>query len=77
MNKEAMYRFLLSLWYTNDWVNFMEVGSSYFLIKFGSVNDRECIFNMVPWLFDQHIFSMVSYVKDKEWKEYEFSLVPF
>lgn len=71
-----MYRVLRSLWYTKEWVNFMEVGSGCFLIKFGSVEDRYQIFSMAPWLFDQHILSMVPYVKDKAWSKYNFQMVP-
>lgn len=77
VKNEAMYRVLRSLWYTNDWVNFVEVGSGCFLIMFGFVEDRDRIFNMAPLLFDQHILSMVPYVIDKWWEEYEFSLVSF
>lgn len=47
VNKE-MYRVLRSLWYTNDWVNFVEVGARCFLIKFDLMDDRERIFNLSP-----------------------------
>lgn len=32
---------------------------------------------MAPWLFDQHILSMLSYVKDQELAAYDFKMVPF
>lgn len=52
VNKEAIYRVLRSLWYTFEWVNFVEVSEGCFLIKFGSMDDRERILNLTPWLFD-------------------------
>lgn len=55
----------------------MELGGGLFLVKFGELKDRERILNSAPWSFDQHIFSMVSYVKDKELGFYVFSVVPF
>lgn len=77
VNREAMYRVLRSLWYTKEWVNFVEVGSGCFPIKFGTLEDRDRIFCMALWLFDQHILSMVLYVKDKAWSKYNFQMVPF
>lgn len=77
VNKETMYRVLRSLWSTFVWVNFVEVSEGYFLIKFGSRDDRERIFNLIPWLFDQYVLSMVPFVKDKAWESYVFSLIPF
>lgn len=77
VNREVMYQVLHSLWYSNEWVNFVEVGFGCFLIKFGTKEDRDRIFSMAPWLFDQHILSMVAYVKDKNLLEYEFNMVLF
>lgn len=48
-----------------------------FFIKFGSVDDHERIFNLTAWLFDQHVLSIVPFVRNKAWDSYVFSLVPF
>lgn len=41
------------------------------------MEDRERILNLAPWLFDQKLFSMVPYVKNRDFSEYNFSKVPF
>lgn len=66
VNKEVMYKVLCSLWFTNELVNFMEVGVRCFLVKFGSVEDRDRILNLASWLLDQHILALVPCVRDKE-----------
>lgn len=48
INKEVMYKVLCSLCFTNDWVNFMEVDVGCFLVKFGLMEDRDRIPNLVP-----------------------------
>lgn len=39
-----------------------------FLVKFNLVEDREHILNLAPLLFNQNLFSMVSYVKNRDRK---------
>ncbi|MBA0679705.1 hypothetical protein Goari_011460 [Gossypium aridum] len=53
INKEAMYKFLKSLWYTKESVNFVSMMDRLFLVKFGSNEDRERIFNLSHCSFDQ------------------------
>lgn len=77
IHKKLMYRVLRSLWYTKDWVKFVEVDVGTFLIKFGTVEDRERIMNLTRWMFDQHILSLVQYEKGKEVSSYNFQMVPF
>lgn len=48
-----------------------------FLVKFGLVKDREMIFNVSPWLFDQCLFVMVPFIKGPDASSYIFHLVPF
>lgn len=72
-----MYRVLQSLWFTKEMVSFVELDGGAFLVKFGRLEDRERIMNLASWLFDQCLFSMVSFEKDKEIEAYEFKLVPF
>lgn len=66
IHNESMYRVLRSFWYTKEWVNFVEVEESTFLVKFGSLEDRDRILSLAPWSFDQHILSLLQYVKDQE-----------
>lgn len=77
IHKESMYGVLRSLWYTKEWVNFMEVEDNLFLIKFRSPEDSDKILSMAPWSFDQHILSLLPFVKDQDWQIYSFELVPF
>lgn len=77
IHKESMYRVLRSLWYTKDWVNFVEIGEGTFLVKFGTMEDRERILNLSPWMFYQYILSLVPYEKEKDLSLYNFSIVPF
>lgn len=69
VNKNAIYRVFCSLWYTKEWVNFVEMVEGTFLVKFGLVEDRDRILNLSPWLFDQNIFSLVPFVKEKDLDE--------
>lgn len=55
----------------------MEVKASCFIIKFGTKEDRDRILSMAPWLFDQHILSMLPYIKYQEWATYDFKMVSF
>ncbi|KAK5772489.1 hypothetical protein PVK06_048778 [Gossypium arboreum] len=77
INKELMYRVLRSVWYTKEEVNFLELKEKVILVKFGEVDDRPRILNLSPWLFDQNLFSLTLYVKDKEIEVYTFNLSPF
>lgn len=77
INKEAMYRVFRSLWFTKKGVGFVELEGGTFLVKFGCLEDRDRIMSMAPWMFDQCLFSMVPFEKDKEIETYEFKLVPF
>lgn len=66
-----------SLWYTKEGVNFVELTDGIYLVKFYLVEDRERILNMAPWLFYQNLFSMVPFVENKDFCEYNFGLGPF
>ncbi|KAK5803050.1 hypothetical protein PVK06_030690 [Gossypium arboreum] len=77
LNKEAMFRVLRSLRFTKEEVNFVELREKVILVKFGAVEDRTRILNLAPWLFDQSLFSLASYVKDQEIEKYTFNLSPF
>ncbi|PPR99258.1 hypothetical protein GOBAR_AA21415 [Gossypium barbadense] len=50
---------------------------SMILIKFGAIEDRTQILNLSPWLLDQYLFAMLSYVKDQELDAYAFNILPF
>ncbi|MBA0687143.1 hypothetical protein Goari_014700 [Gossypium aridum] len=76
-NREAMYRVLRSLWFTKYDVNFVALNEEVILVKFGCVEDRNRILNMMPWLFDNCLFAMLPFVKDKELETYEFNISPF
>ncbi|MBA0748129.1 hypothetical protein Gogos_004979 [Gossypium gossypioides] len=76
-NREAMYRVLRSLWLTKYEVNFVALNEEVIMVKFGCVEDRNRILNMMPWLFDNCLFAMLPFVKDKELETYEFNLSSF
>ncbi|KAK5843370.1 hypothetical protein PVK06_005825 [Gossypium arboreum] len=76
-NREAMYRVLSSLCFTKYEVNFVALNEEVILIKFGCVEDRNRIFNLMPWLLDNCLFTMLPFVKDKELETYEFNISPF
>ncbi|XP_016727842.1 uncharacterized protein [Gossypium hirsutum] len=77
VNKEAMYRVFKSLWYTKEEVNFVALKDGGILVKFCNEDDRKKILNLSPWLFDQCLFNMVPYSKDKTMEEYDFNHTPF
>ncbi|PPR91156.1 hypothetical protein GOBAR_AA29530 [Gossypium barbadense] len=77
INKEVMYRVLRSMWFTKEVVNFVELKEKVILVKLRDVDVRKRLLNLNPWLFDQNLFSLTSYVKDKEIEEYIFNLSPF
>ncbi|MBA0759606.1 hypothetical protein Gotri_022465 [Gossypium trilobum] len=58
-------------------VNFVAMKEGIILVKFGNVEDRKRILNLSPWFFDQCLFAMLPYVKDKEIESYTFNLSPF
>lgn len=76
-NKEAMYRVFRSMWFTKEPVCFVALDEKMFLVKFRRIEDRERILNMSPWLFDQCLISLVPFEKNKDHKDYNFSLVPY
>ncbi|MBA0633738.1 hypothetical protein Godav_024702 [Gossypium davidsonii] len=76
-NKEAMYRVLRSLWLTKYEVNVVALTEEVIMVKFGYVEDRNRILNMMPWLFDNCLFAMLPFVKDKELETYEFNFSSF
>lgn len=77
INREAMYRVLKSLWFTKETINFVAMMEGLFLVKFGSKEDKERIFNLAFWSFDQCLFSMVPFVKGQDMSCYNFHHVPF
>ncbi|KAK5802547.1 hypothetical protein PVK06_030149 [Gossypium arboreum] len=76
-NREAMYRVFRSLWYTKEEVDFVALKEGAVIVKFGCLEDRSRILNLMPWLFDKCLFSMVPFVKGKNIADYEFWLSPF
>ncbi|PPR91253.1 hypothetical protein GOBAR_AA29434 [Gossypium barbadense] len=76
-NREAMYRVFKSLWYTKEEVDFVALKEGAVIVKFGCLEDRCRILNLMPWLFDKCLFSMVPFVKGKNIASYEFGLSPF
>ncbi|PPS09761.1 hypothetical protein GOBAR_AA10888 [Gossypium barbadense] len=76
-NREAMYRVFKSLWYTKEEVDFVALKEGAIIVKFRCLEDRSRILNLMPWLFDKCLFSMVPFVKGKNIASYEFGLSPF
>ncbi|KAK5833753.1 hypothetical protein PVK06_017607 [Gossypium arboreum] len=77
LNSEAMYRVFRSLWYTKEEVDFVALKEGPVIVKFGCLEDRSRILNLMPWLFDKCLFSMVPFVKGKNIASYKFWLSPF
>ncbi|MBA0754683.1 hypothetical protein Gogos_005526 [Gossypium gossypioides] len=77
LNREAMYRVLKSLWFTKDEVNFVAFNKDVILVKFGDIEDRTRILNLMPWLFNQCLFAMLPFIKGQELKGYDFNINPF
>ncbi|KAH1081567.1 hypothetical protein J1N35_021328 [Gossypium stocksii] len=69
VNIEAMYRVFKSLWYTKEYINFVSLKEGVILVKFGNEEDGKRILNLSPGLFDQCLFNMVPYSKDKTKEE--------
>ncbi|KAA3485064.1 Zinc finger, CCHC-type [Gossypium australe] len=76
-NREAMYRVFKSLWFTKEEVNFVAMKEEVIIVKFGCLEDRSRILNLIPWLFDNCLFSMVPFVKGKDIDSYDFYKSPF
>ncbi|MFQ6663429.1 hypothetical protein Gotur_030966 [Gossypium turneri] len=56
LNREAMYRVFKSLWYTKEEVDFVALKEWAVIVKFGCLEDRSNILNLMPWLFDICLF---------------------
>ncbi|PPD75267.1 hypothetical protein GOBAR_DD27807 [Gossypium barbadense] len=76
-SKEAMYRVFKSLWFTKEEVDFVALKEGPVIVKFGCIEDRSRILNLLSWLFDRCLFSMVPFEKGKEIDSYEFWMSPF
>ncbi|MFQ6666963.1 hypothetical protein Gotur_033146 [Gossypium turneri] len=63
INRDAMYRVLKLIWFTKEPVSFVFMDEGAYLVKFGIIEDRTRILNMAPWLFDQCLFSIPTFVK--------------
>ncbi|KAG8474687.1 hypothetical protein CXB51_031142 [Gossypium anomalum] len=77
INKEAMHRVFKLLWFTKEEVSLLALNEEVILVKFGSIENRTCIFNLRPWLFDQCLFAMLPFIKGKEIDAYEFNFTSF
>ncbi|MBA0573625.1 hypothetical protein Golob_000891, partial [Gossypium lobatum] len=55
-NREAMYRVFKSMWYTKKEVDFVALKEGVIIVKFGCLEDRSRILNLMPWLFDRCLF---------------------
>ncbi|MBA0834152.1 hypothetical protein Goarm_006532 [Gossypium armourianum] len=66
INREAMYRVLKSLWFTKEEVSFFVLNEGVVLVKFGNIEDRTRILNLMPWLFNQCLFTMLPFIKGQE-----------
>ncbi|KAH1056917.1 hypothetical protein J1N35_034982 [Gossypium stocksii] len=76
-NREAMYRVLRSLWFTKEAVHFVALNEEVTLVKFGCLEDRNKILNLMPWLFDNCLFTIMPFIKGKELDNYAFNFSPF
>ncbi|KAK5833746.1 hypothetical protein PVK06_017600 [Gossypium arboreum] len=76
-NREVMYKVLRSLWFTKEAVNVVALNDETILFKFGCIEDRNIILNLMPWLFGNCLFDMMPFIKGKEIDTYEFNLSPF
>ncbi|KAG8503158.1 hypothetical protein CXB51_000959 [Gossypium anomalum] len=66
-----------SLWFTKEEVNFVELNEDVIIVKFGCLEDRSRILNLMLWLFDNCLFAMKPFIKGKNIDTYEFNLSPF
>ncbi|KAB1998687.1 hypothetical protein ES319_D12G107100v1 [Gossypium barbadense] len=77
LNQEAMYRVLKSLWFTKDEVSFVALNEDVILEKIENVEVRSRILNLMPWFFNQCLFSMLPFIKGQELDGYDFNITPF
>ncbi|MBA0789337.1 hypothetical protein Gotri_000135 [Gossypium trilobum] len=73
-NREEMYRVFKSLWFTKGEVDFVALKNGVIIVKFGCLEDRSCILNLTPWLFDRCLFSMLPFENGKDLESYEFRM---
>ncbi|KAG8497230.1 hypothetical protein CXB51_008424 [Gossypium anomalum] len=65
-NREAMYRVFRSLWFIKEEINFVALKEEVIIFKFGYLDDRSRILNLMPWLFDNCLFSMLPFIRDRQ-----------
>ncbi|KAH1128708.1 hypothetical protein J1N35_000086 [Gossypium stocksii] len=63
LNREAMYRVFRSLWFMKEEVNFVALNEDAIIVKFGCLEDRSRILNLMPWLFDSCLFAIMPFIK--------------
>ncbi|KAH1091316.1 hypothetical protein J1N35_018573 [Gossypium stocksii] len=72
-NREEMYRVFQLLWFTKEEINFVALKEEVIIVKFGCLEDRSRILSLMPWLFDNCLFSLLPFIKGKEIDSYEFN----
>ncbi|KAK5825504.1 hypothetical protein PVK06_020345 [Gossypium arboreum] len=72
-----MYRVFRSLWYTKEEVDFVALKEGTVIVKFGCLEDRSRILNLMLWLFDKCLFSILPFENGKDIDSYEFWLSSF
>ncbi|MBA0871711.1 hypothetical protein Goshw_029170 [Gossypium schwendimanii] len=72
--EEEVFRLLC---FTKEEVNFVAMKEGAIIVKFGCLEDRSRILNLMPWLFDKCLFAMMSFIKGKDIDTYEFNLSSF
>ncbi|KAH1064177.1 hypothetical protein J1N35_029164 [Gossypium stocksii] len=65
--REVMYSVFRSLWFTKEEINFIALKEEVIIVKFRCLEDRSRILNLIPWLFDNCLFSMLPFIK-VSWK---------
>ncbi|KAG8499308.1 hypothetical protein CXB51_005818 [Gossypium anomalum] len=58
-----MYRVFRSLWFTKEELNFVALKDEAIIIKFGCLEDKSRILNLMPWLFENYLFSMMPFLR--------------
>ncbi|MBA0736621.1 hypothetical protein Gogos_010156 [Gossypium gossypioides] len=77
VNREAMYRVIKSLWFIKEEVSFVALNDGVILVKFGNIDDKTRILNLITWLFNQCLFALLPFVKGQELDDYVFNITPF
>ncbi|TYI35963.1 hypothetical protein ES332_A03G110900v1 [Gossypium tomentosum] len=77
VNKEAMYHVIEPLWFIKEEVSFVALNDGVILVKFGNIDDRMRILNLIPWLFNQCLFALFPFIKGQELDGYVFNITPF